>query len=238
MAPEARITGVETRSYRYPLEPPFRAAWDPLPRTHQDATLVLVHIRRRRDRIREAATTCPTARCSSASSSGSTRCARRRCARSARRSTSTAVGPGRPSARSGTSPGACWTTPVWRLLGGRNERVLAYASSGELVDPDERARRAVALKRRGRARPQAALPPRRLARGRGGRRARARRGGRRLRAHGRRQPGLAHARRPRDALGCGDRGPRARASSNAWARTGWRSRCAATTWRATARCGA
>ena len=41
MAPEARITGIETRSYRYPLEPPFHAAWDPIPRTHQDATLVL-----------------------------------------------------------------------------------------------------------------------------------------------------------------------------------------------------
>ena len=40
-------------------------------------------------------------------------------------------------------------TPVWRLLGGRNERMLAYASSGELVDPDERARRAVALRERG-----------------------------------------------------------------------------------------
>ena len=26
-------------------------------------------------------------------------------------------------------------TPVWRLLGGRNERLLAYASSGELVEP-------------------------------------------------------------------------------------------------------
>ena len=40
-------------------------------------------------------------------------------------------------------------TPVWRLLGGRNERLLAYASSGELVEPDERARRAVALRDRG-----------------------------------------------------------------------------------------
>ena len=37
------ITSIETRVYRYPLDPPFRAAWDPVPRTHQDATVVLVH---------------------------------------------------------------------------------------------------------------------------------------------------------------------------------------------------
>ncbi len=36
------ITAIETRAYRYPLDPPFRAAWDPQPRTHQDATVVLV----------------------------------------------------------------------------------------------------------------------------------------------------------------------------------------------------
>src|SRR5437660_11646670 len=38
-----RITGLETRSYRYPLDPPFRAAWDPLPRDHAEETLALVH---------------------------------------------------------------------------------------------------------------------------------------------------------------------------------------------------
>ena len=92
-------------------------------------------------------------------------------------------------------------TPVWRLLGGRNERMLAYASSGELVDPDERARRARRAARARRARAQAALPPRRLARGRRRRRARARGRRRRLRADGGRQPGLAHGRRSRAALG-------------------------------------
>jgi L-alanine-DL-glutamate epimerase-like enolase superfamily enzyme len=40
-------------------------------------------------------------------------------------------------------------TPLWRLLGGRNERMLAYVSSGELVSPDERARRTVALAQAG-----------------------------------------------------------------------------------------
>ncbi len=35
--------------------------------------------------------------------------------------------------------------PVWKLLGGRSERLLAYASSGELVSAEERARRCLAL---------------------------------------------------------------------------------------------
>jgi L-alanine-DL-glutamate epimerase-like enolase superfamily enzyme len=39
--------------------------------------------------------------------------------------------------------------PLWRLLGGRSERLLAYASSGEPADGDERARRVVALRDRG-----------------------------------------------------------------------------------------
>ena len=36
--------------------------------------------------------------------------------------------------------------PVWKLLRGRLERLLAYASSGELVAPRERAARCVALR--------------------------------------------------------------------------------------------
>ena len=38
-----RISSIETRRYRVPFDPPFRAAWDPVPRDHQEATLVGVH---------------------------------------------------------------------------------------------------------------------------------------------------------------------------------------------------
>ncbi len=96
-----------------------------------------------------AATGFPTARCSSTISSGSTRCARRRCARSARRWTSTAAGPGRSRWRSGISSARPSAQPVWKLLGGRSERLLAYASSGELVAADERVERCLALATRG-----------------------------------------------------------------------------------------
>jgi L-alanine-DL-glutamate epimerase-like enolase superfamily enzyme len=39
--------------------------------------------------------------------------------------------------------------PLWRLLGGRSERLLAYASTGEHASPDERAARVVALRDQG-----------------------------------------------------------------------------------------
>src|SRR5687767_10347055 len=37
-----KITAVETRRYAFPLDPPFRAAWDPVPREQVEATLVAV----------------------------------------------------------------------------------------------------------------------------------------------------------------------------------------------------
>ena len=37
-----KIASLETRVYRYPLDPPFPAAWDPVPRTYQDATVAIV----------------------------------------------------------------------------------------------------------------------------------------------------------------------------------------------------
>jgi len=38
-----KITAIETELLRLPLDPPFFAAWDPVPRTHFDATVVSVH---------------------------------------------------------------------------------------------------------------------------------------------------------------------------------------------------
>jgi L-alanine-DL-glutamate epimerase-like enolase superfamily enzyme len=41
--PGVRITAIRLDRMRLPLDPPFHAAWDPLPRRHFDATLVTVH---------------------------------------------------------------------------------------------------------------------------------------------------------------------------------------------------
>jgi D-galactarolactone cycloisomerase len=140
-----RISSIEARRYRVPFDPPFRAAWDPVPRDHQEATLVGVHTDDgvtgwasgnglpdreqlesflvgldpfRTERVRELEETIDF-----------------------------------HGARPWLVEAAVWDVlgkatgqPVWKLLGGRSESLLAYASSGELVEPAERARRCVVLR--------------------------------------------------------------------------------------------
>ena len=143
-----KITAVETRQYRFPLDPPFRAAWDPMPREHVDATLVGVHTDEgvsgwaSGDALPDAAllerlvagldplrTEVVRDVCETVDFHGS---------------------------RPWTLEVAVWDLvgkalgqPLWRLLGGRSERIVAYASTGELVDPAERARRVGELVDRG-----------------------------------------------------------------------------------------
>jgi L-alanine-DL-glutamate epimerase-like enolase superfamily enzyme len=143
------ITAIEARAYRYPLDPPFPAAWDPRPRTHQDATVVLVHTDdgvtgvvsggdglpdrdllerlllgidvRRTDVVAEV--------CETVDFHGSRPWA-----------VEIAVWDAR---------GKLEGRPVWALLGGRNEWLRAYASSGEAVTAAERVERCLALVERG-----------------------------------------------------------------------------------------
>jgi len=142
-----RISALETRGYRYPLDPPFRAAWDPEPRTHQDATIVVV----RSDDGAEGY----------ASGDGLPD-----------RELLAALLVGRElgatdvhevietvdfhHGRNWTLELAVWDLlgraagePVWRLLGGTSDRIGAYASSGELVSAEERVARCVALREAG-----------------------------------------------------------------------------------------
>lgn len=140
-----KIASVETRRYRHPLQPPFHAAWDPVPRREQEATVVLVH-------ADEGLT---------GTASGDALPDRELCERLL-----AGVDPRRPElvrelletvdfhgGRPWTLEAAIWDLaaraagePLWRLLGGRQERLLAYASSGELAPPEERARRCVDLR--------------------------------------------------------------------------------------------
>jgi D-galactarolactone cycloisomerase len=135
-----RISSIETRRYSLPLDPPFRAAWDPTPRERLDATVAIVH-------TDEGLT--------GAASGGSlsdvsllerllvgvdpmrTEVVREICE-------TVDFHGGRPW----TAEVAVWDLvgraldePLWRLLGGRSPDLVAYASSGELVDPAERAER-------------------------------------------------------------------------------------------------
>ena len=138
------IAAIETRVYRYPLDPPFLPAWDPVPREHQDATIVVV---RSDDGVEGYA-------------SGDAVPDRELLER---------LLAGVPATDSSTVHGivetvdlhhgrnwivevAVWDLvsraagqPLWQYLGGERERIGAYASSGELVDADERVRRCRAL---------------------------------------------------------------------------------------------
>jgi D-galactarolactone cycloisomerase len=143
--PSLRIAGLEVRRYSFPLDPPFRAAWDPVPRAVVEASLVIVgsddghsgyasgdhlpdaalleHLLVGLDPLR---TEVVRELCETVDFHG---------------------------ARPWTAEAAVWDlaaraldVPLWRLLGGRSERLLGYASSGEPADADERVRRVVALR--------------------------------------------------------------------------------------------
>jgi D-galactarolactone cycloisomerase len=144
----ARIAGVEVRRYAVTLDPPFRAAWDPTPRATVEATLVLV---RSDDGVAGYASgdDVPDAALLERLLIG--------------------IDPMRTEAvreifetvdfhggRPWTVEVAIWDLvgrligqPLWRLLGGRSERLIAYASTGEPVAAEERARRVTALRDRG-----------------------------------------------------------------------------------------
>ena len=140
-----KIASLETRQYRYPLEPPFSAAWDPEPRRFQDATIAIVRSgeglegyasgdalpdRELLERLLVGHDVSDTD--------------------AVHRIVETVDF---HHGRNWIAEVAVWdllgrarNEPLWLLLGGTRERILAYASTGELVTPDERARRCVALR--------------------------------------------------------------------------------------------
>jgi L-alanine-DL-glutamate epimerase-like enolase superfamily enzyme len=140
-----KISGIETRRYAFPIEPPFHAAWDPEPRTRQEATLVIV---RSDEGVAGYASGDGLAdrelleRLLVGLDPFRTEVVRELC------ETVDLHG-----ARPWTAEVAVWDllgraldAPCRLLLGGRSERLLAYASSGERVDDDERVSRCAALR--------------------------------------------------------------------------------------------
>ncbi len=145
----AAITAIETRTYRFPLEPPFRAAWDPQPRTSQDATVVLVSADAGVTGIASGGDGLPDRAllerlllgidvrdtdvvgeiCETVDFHGSRPWA-----------VEVAVWDAR---------GKLEQASVSQLLGGRNDRLRAYASTGEAVTPEERVERCLGLVERG-----------------------------------------------------------------------------------------
>jgi L-alanine-DL-glutamate epimerase-like enolase superfamily enzyme len=142
---DLRIAALEVRRYAIDLDPPFRAAWDPAPRARLEASLVIVRSRgglegyASGDHLPDAAL---LERLLVGLDARRTEVVRELCE-------TVDVHHGRPW----TAEVATWDLvgravgePLWRLLGGRSERLLAYASSAELVDPEERVRRVLMLR--------------------------------------------------------------------------------------------
>jgi D-galactarolactone cycloisomerase len=143
-----RIAGIEVRRYAFPLDPPFKAAWDPAPRRAQEASIAIV---RSDDGLAGYASgdNLPDAGVLERLLVGldplRVEVVREICE-------TVDFHRGRPW----TAEVAVWDLaarslgqPLWRLLGGRSERLLAYASSAELTYPEERVRRVTALRDRG-----------------------------------------------------------------------------------------
>jgi D-galactarolactone cycloisomerase len=140
-----RIAAVETRRYVFPFEPPLRVAWDPVPRAEQEATVVIV---RSDDGVEGCASgdALPDRELLERLLVGvdplRTEVVRELCE-------TVDFHHGRPW----TAEAAVWDlagkalgTPCWQLLGGRSERLLAYASSAELLSPEDRVARVLALR--------------------------------------------------------------------------------------------
>ena len=139
-----KISSVEVRRYRNIWSTPLRVSWDPVPRTFQEASVVVVTaddgsvgigsggdlpdielLQRRLIGIDPRRTDVVHRICEAIDFHG-----------------------GRPW----IAETACWDLaaraagePLWRFLGGRNECLLAYASTAEVVDPVERVERTLHL---------------------------------------------------------------------------------------------
>jgi D-galactarolactone cycloisomerase len=140
-----RIGAIEARRYRYPLDPPFVAAWDPVPREHIEATLVIV---RSEDGLEGYA---------SGDGVPDRELLERLLAGVDPEDAEVVHGIVETvdfhHGRNWTVEVAVWDlvaraheVPLWQLLGGSGAPLLAYASTGELVSAEERVRRCVALR--------------------------------------------------------------------------------------------
>ncbi len=139
------IAAVEARTYRFPLDPPLHPAWDPEPRTHQEATLVVVRSDDGTAGYASGGDGLPDRAALEALLVGIDPLA---CERVRAVCDTVDFHGGRPWA----VEVACWDLagrllgqPLWLLLGGRQERLVAYASSAERASPEARAVRAAAL---------------------------------------------------------------------------------------------
>lgn len=133
-----KITGIEITHHRLPLDPPFNASWDTRPRTHFDATVTRVHT--------DAGLTGVASGDMMVGFAGHEHLFIGQDPLAIERHF-------RVLENIDFHYGRCWPLdlalwdlagkiaglPVWQMLGGRSDRVAAYASSGTLRTPPEMA---------------------------------------------------------------------------------------------------
>jgi len=143
-----KITAIEIRHYLLPLDPPFRAAWDPNPRRKFAATVVTVHTDEGLTGVGSGDLMVGFAGHEHLFVGQDPFAIERHW---------------QVLDNIDFHYGRCWPLdlalwdlmgkasgqPVYKLLGGRSNRILAYASTGELVSREERAERALMLVEQG-----------------------------------------------------------------------------------------
>lgn len=143
-----RITDITFERLRLPLDPPFHAAWDPLPRTRFDSTLVRVHTDVGLVGIGSGDAMTGLGEYTHLFAGEDPR----RLARHARVLETIEFHAGRPwplEAALWDLTGQALGVPCATLLGGATDRLPAYVSWGELRAPRQRAEDATALVERG-----------------------------------------------------------------------------------------
>ena len=143
-----KISGISVEHYRLPLDPPFEAAWDPKPRKEFLTTLVRVETDQGLTGIGAGDLMLGLA--------GHEELFLGRDPLDLERHSQVLDNLDFHYGRCWPLDLALWDLagqaaglPVYRLLGGRTDRLLAYASSGELVAPEIRAERALAVLEKG-----------------------------------------------------------------------------------------
>jgi D-galactarolactone cycloisomerase len=139
-----KIAGIDVRRYTFPLEPPFRAAWDPVPRDRLETALVFVHTDEGLTGVGSGDTMDGFARYEHLFVGEDPLAIDRH----VRVLETIAFHAGRYwplEAALWDLAGKAEGRTVAELLGGSVRRLPVYASSGELMPPEERSDAAVAL---------------------------------------------------------------------------------------------
>ncbi|MCD7036045.1 mandelate racemase/muconate lactonizing enzyme family protein [Metabacillus sp. GX 13764] len=143
-----KITGIEIKQYLLPLDPPFKAAWDPAPRKQFASTLVYVH-------TDEGITGVGSGDLMTGFEGHEHLFIGQDpfdVERHAKVLDNIDFHYGRPwplDLALWDIIGKASGQPVYKLLGAKQDKVLAYASTGELVTKEERAERALGLAEKG-----------------------------------------------------------------------------------------